>query len=216
VTMVHPSPVQSRPISELRTICEVCGHTRRWHDRTAARLLLGVEPGIERPCYREVGGVPCRCDGFRDSGDVAVAGARGAPGIRAAQTVALVLLVIVLSLGLLYAYRSQTPAVTIVPMTAAIQDVQAGRVRSVTIVDGAATLALANGSRERTTVAQPDEVFSKAIPDYNAAQPQNAVDLRYNNANDLPQIAGPLLLSLLPVFVIAALLFLVLRAQRHP
>jgi hypothetical protein len=207
-------------VLDTRAICEVCGHTRRWHDRTAARSLLGVEPGIERPCYREVGGASCRCDGFRDSGELAVpvAGARGAPGIRAAQTVALILLLIVLSLGLLYAYRSQTPAVVTVPMTAAIQDVQAGRVRSVTIVDGAATLELANGSRERTTVAQPDEVFAKAVLDYNAAHPRTAVDLRYDNAKDLPQIAGPLLLLLgvLPVFVIAALLFLVLRAQRHP
>src|SRR5438105_2057352 len=120
----------------MRAICEVCGHTRRWHDRAAARPLLGAEPGIERPCYREGGGAPCRCVGFRESGEIAVppvSASRRPDALRGAQTLALVLVFVVLGLMLLYAYRSQTPSVFTVPMSAAIQDVQAGRVVSVTI-----------------------------------------------------------------------------------
>src|SRR5437870_4176024 len=76
----------------MRAICEVCGHTRRWHDRAAARPLLGAEPGIERPCYREVGGAPCRCVGFRESGEIAVppvSASRRPDALRGAQTLAL-------------------------------------------------------------------------------------------------------------------------------
>jgi len=204
-------------VLDMRAICEVCGHTRRWHDRAAARPLLGAEPGIERPCYREVGGAPCRCVGFRESGEIAVppvSASRRPDALRGAQTLALVLVFVVLGLMLLYAYRSQTPSVFTVPMSAAIQDVQAGRVVSVTIAGEQGTLELASGSRERTTVPQPDEVFAKAVLDYNATHPQK-VNLRYENANGPLQTVGPVLLSMLPILLIAALVFLVLRTQRH-
>ena len=119
---------------------------------------------------------------------------------------------VVLGLMLLYAYRSQTPSVFTVPMSAAIQDVQAGRVVSVTIAGEQGILELTNGSRERTTVPQPDEVFAKAVLDYNATHPQK-VNLRYENANGPLQTVGPVLLSMLPILLIAALVFLVLRTQ---
>jgi hypothetical protein len=204
-------------VVDTRAICEVCGHTRQWHDRVGARPLLAAEPGIERPCYREVGGAACRCGGFRESGEIAVS--RVVPraprdAVHGAQVVALVLVLVVFGLLLLYAYRSQTPNVITVPMTAAIQDVQAGRVRSVTIVDSAATLELANGSRERTTVAQPDEVFAKAILDYNATSPAQKVDLRYVKEDQTLPVIGGILLSLLPFALIVVLLFLMLRAGR--
>src|SRR5207237_9112900 len=95
----------------MRAICEVCGHTRRWHDRAAARPLLGAEPGIERPCYREVGGAPCRCVGFRESGEVAVApvgASRGADALRGVQTLAHVIVFVVGGWMFVYAYSAQT------------------------------------------------------------------------------------------------------------
>ena len=45
--------------------------------------------------------------------------------------VALLVLVVVLGLGLLYAYRAQTPAVPTVPVTQAVQEIQQGRVLEV-------------------------------------------------------------------------------------
>src|SRR5437660_12258304 len=117
----------------MRAICEVCGHTRRWHDRAAARPLLGAEPGIERPCYREVGGAPCRCVGFRESGEIAVppmSASRRPDALRGAQTLALVLVVDMLVLMLLYVYLSPTPSGFSFPMIAAIDGAQAGKVEA--------------------------------------------------------------------------------------
>ena len=203
---------------DIRAICATCGHTRQWHDRVAATAQLGSEPGIERPCYREVGGAPCRCDGFRESGELALRAAGAAlsrDGVRAAQIVAVGLLLVVLGLMLLYAYRSQRPAVTTVPLTAAIQDVQAGRVRAITMDGGLVTLELANGSREQTTVPQPDDVFAKAVLDYNAANPARQVNLRYEKSDEPLGTVAPLVLALLPFLLIVAVGLLVLRAQRR-
>src|SRR3989442_8901342 len=58
-------------MTDLRAICVTCGHTYEWHDRDAMRSRQRTDPGIERPCYREVGGAACRCGGVRDSGEVA-------------------------------------------------------------------------------------------------------------------------------------------------
>src|SRR5437773_12121268 len=109
---------------EARAICETCGHTRDWHDRDAVRARLRTDPPIERPCYREVGGAPCRCGGFRESGSFAVpAGSQGslgaAPRSRFLQGGRLTPLPVVMGLALRYAYRSQTPTGPRVDLTQA-------------------------------------------------------------------------------------------------
>src|SRR2546425_11047780 len=117
-------------MTDLRAICATCGHTYEWHDRDAMRSRQRSDPGIERPCYREVGGAACRCGGFRDSGEVAApvgADRRTRPAAnRLATNAVLTLLLVVMGLALLYAYRSQTPSAPQVSLTQAIQDVQAG------------------------------------------------------------------------------------------
>jgi FtsH-like protein len=205
-------------VLQRRAICATCGHTHEWHDRDEARSLLGVEPGIERPCYREVGGAPCRCGGFRDSGESAVPAGAARPPVasstRLFQNAALTLLLVIMGLALLYAYRSQTPSIPTVSVTQAIQDVQAGRVRSVVIRGSDATLELANGTRERTTVPQPDDVFAKAILEYNAANPTQRIDLRYETEAQTLPVVGAVLLSLLPVFLIGGFFYyMMLRAR---
>src|SRR4030081_967587 len=134
-------------VLEARAICDPCGHTRDWHDRDAVRARLKSDPPIERPCYREIGGAPCRCGGFRESGTfVVAAGSQAAPGpaprSRVLQNGILTLLLVVMGLLLLYAYRSQTPTVPQVSVTQALQDINAGRVRTVTITGTTATLDL--------------------------------------------------------------------------
>src|SRR5438094_10502544 len=101
---------------EARAICETCGHTRDWHDRDAVRARLRTDLPIERPCYREVGGAPCRCGGFRESGNFAIpAGSQrtlgSGPRSRMLQNGTLSLLLAVMGLVLLYAYCSHAPAV---------------------------------------------------------------------------------------------------------
>jgi cell division protease FtsH len=116
-----------------------------------------------------------------------------------------------MGLALLYAYRSQTPSVQTVPLTAAIQDVQAGRVKTVTIVGNSATLELASGSREQTTIQEPDEVFAKAILDYNATNPAQKVDLKYEKDSQTLSVVGSIVLSLLPVLLIGGFFFYMMR-----
>ena len=55
-----------------------------------------------------------------------------------------------MGLALLYAYRSQTPAVPVVAITQAVQDVQAGKVKQVTEIANKATLDRSAEARPRT------------------------------------------------------------------
>ncbi|TMG46719.1 MAG: hypothetical protein E6H91_11435 [Chloroflexi bacterium] len=188
---------------DLRAICATCGHTYERHDRDAMRSRQRDDPGIERPCYREVGGAACRCGGFRGWGELAMP-ASGDRQMRPAANrlvtnAVLTLLLVVLGLALLYAYRSQTPTVPQVSLTQAIQDVQAGKIRSVTVVGNKATLEFRNGTqREQTTLPEQDQLFAKAIVDYNAAHPDSAVDLVYQSAENSFSIIGSIVLSMLP------------------
>jgi hypothetical protein len=204
-----------------RAICETCGHTRDWHDRDAERARRGSDPPVERPCYREVGGAPCRCGGFRESGAFAMqAGSRvmsgTAPGLGILLVAGIVLLLVAMGLGLLYAYRSQTPSIPEVDVSKALQDIDAGRVRAVTIVENKATLEFRDSPahKEQTTVPQPDTILAKAVSDYNAAHPSQAIELKYVQDGQTFGVIGSILLSLLPVFVIGGLFYYLLMKAR--
>ena len=199
--------------SDPRAICAECGHVRSWHDREAAHRAARMDPGIDRPCYREVGGTPCRCNGFRESGDVAVAASGTPRPAGAARVAALALLLVVFGLGLLYAYRAQTPSLSTVVITQAIQEVNAGQVRKVTIVTGANTaiLELANSERHQTFLPDRDEVFQKALFDYNTANPSMQITIDYQQESATFSVIGSIFLSLLPVLLFAGFFFYLLR-----
>ena len=207
---------------EARAICDTCGHTRDWHDRDAVRARLRSDPPIERPCYREVGGAPCRCGGFRESGAFAVpAGSQAAPGppprSRVLQNGILTLLLVVMGLLLLYAYRSQTPAVPEVDVTRALQDINAGRVRAVTIAGSRATLEFRDVTRgkEQTTLPQPDTILGRAVADYNAANPSQTIELSYASESQPGSVIGSVILSLLPILLIGGFFYyLMMKARR--
>ena len=206
---------------EPRAICDTCGHTRDWHDRDAVRARLRTDPPIERPCYREVGGAPCRCGGFRESGSFAVpAGSQGAlrPAARSRllQSGILTLLLVVMGFLLLYAYRSQTPAVPEVDVTRALADINSGQVRAVTIAGSKATLVFKTGATERTTVPQPDTIVGRAVADYNAAHPSQPIELTYESDAQPVSVVGSIILSLLPVLLIGGFFYYVMmRARRE-
>jgi len=209
-------------VLEARALCDTCGHTRDWHDRDAVRARLRTDPPIERPCYREVGGAPCRCGGFRESGSFAVpAGSQGAlgpaPRSRVLQSGILTLLLVVMGLALLYAYRSQTPSVPEVSITQAVHDISAGLVRAVTIAGNRATLEFRDfpSHKEQTTVPEPDTILGRAISDYNAANPSQAIELRYISESQPVSVIGSVILSLLPVLLIGGFFYyLMTRARR--
>src|SRR5947208_7153630 len=194
---------------EARAICDTCGHTRDWHGRDAVRARLRTDPPIERLCYREFGGAPCRCGGLRESGSFAVpAGSQGslgaAPRSRVLQSGILTLLLVVMGLALLYAYRSQTPSVPQVDVTQALRDIGSGQVRAVTITGAMATLELKSGLKEQTTVPEPDTLIGRAVADYNAANPSQPIQLKYVAETTQPfTVVGSIVLSLLPVLLIS-------------
>jgi hypothetical protein len=188
-----------------RSICAECGHVQSFHDRAAARALPSADLTSERSCYREIGGAPCRCSGFRDSGEVAIAAAGQARAGRSPLTAALLAVVlIVMGLALLYAYRSQSPAVTSVPLSQAVQEVTAGQVAKVTITGNRATLDLRGGDRHQTTLPDRDEIFQKTLADYNFANPSRQIVIDYQQEGSSFAVIGSILLSLLPVLLLGA------------
>src|SRR5712691_8997688 len=103
------------------------------------------------------------------------------PGNQVAGIVRLLLVLIVLfvvGLGLLYAYRAQTPAVPEVSLTQVLTGIQDGRVRAVTIEGSRATVVLTDGSTELTTVPNAD-VLMRAITDRNQADPAHQISMRF-------------------------------------
>lgn len=118
---------------------------------------------------------------------------------------AALLLTMLLGLGLLYAYRSQSPAVATIAYSAALAAVHEGKVRSVTIEDGKATLTFVDGARQQTNIPDNGQVLVQTITEYNRTNPAHPVDVAANNG--LPGIA-PALLGLLPLLVLVALVLL--------
>ncbi|HEV8669180.1 MAG TPA: hypothetical protein VGS01_00425 [Candidatus Limnocylindria bacterium] len=204
--------------SDPRALCADCGHGWSWHDGDTAKAARR-EAGIDRPCYRVVGGAPCRCRGFRDSGEVAVAAmgvTRPAGGLF--RSGLLLLMLVVLGVGLLYAYRSQSPALQTVTITQAIQEINSGQVRRVTIVSGAnkAILELADGDKQQTNLPERDEVFQKALFDHNNANPSRQITIDYMQDNAAFPVIGSIFLSLLPVLLIGGFFYYMVRqAQRR-
>jgi hypothetical protein len=94
---------------------------------------------------------------------------------------ALALFLVVLGLGLLYAYRSQTPSTPEVDIGSALRDINAGRIRAVTISGNKATLEFRDSSshKEQTTLPEPDTVIGPAVSNYSAAHPEQPIELRF-------------------------------------
>jgi cell division protease FtsH len=119
-----------------------------------------------------------------------------------------------MGLALLYAYRSQTPAVQSIEITKAIQEVQAGQVKKVTIMTGAnkATIELvANSDKQQTNLPDKDEVFQKALFDYNTANPSRQITIDYQQESATFSVIGSIFLSLLPVVLIGGFFFYMMR-----
>jgi cell division protease FtsH len=124
----------------------------------------------------------------------------------------LTLLLVVMGLALLYAYRSQTPSVPEVDISQAQQDINAGRIRSVAIVANKATLQFKDSDthKEQTTVPEPDTILSKTVQDYNNTH-ADQVALKFQENNNSLSIVGSIVLSLLPVLLIGGFFFYMMR-----
>ena len=189
--------------SDARAICR-CGHVQSWHDREAARAMRSGELASDRRCYREIGGAGCRCGGFRDSGELAVVAVPTQAGRSVVTSLLLVVVLIVMGLALLYAYRSQTPSVQTIVYSQALQEISSGQVRKVTITGSKATLELQSGEKQQTTVPQPPEALEKVLNDYNSANPARPITIEFQSDSSGFQVVFSIILSLLPVLLLGA------------
>jgi len=126
--------------------------------------------------------------------------------------VALIVLFVV-GVGLLYAYRAQTPAVPTVSLAQVLTEIQDGRVRAVTIEGHRATVVLTDGRTEQTTIPEPDTVLARAVMDRNQANPPaQQIFLRYTQTSPDFSVVGSIFLSVLPLLLLVALIFLAASA----
>jgi len=124
------------------------------------------------------------------------------------QVIALLLMVFVGGLGLLYAYRSQSPTIPTVPLTQAITDIQNGSVDQILLENDRATLTFTLGSREQTFVGGSRDVLLQAVTEYNRAHPAKDIQMRVDDRYPFGQTLLSVVLGLLPlVFLIALVLF---------
>jgi ATP-dependent Zn protease len=133
------------------------------------------------------------------------------------RVAALALLLVVMALGLLYLYRSQTPSVPSVDLSTALQDINAGRVRAVSIAGTVATLEFRDtpSHKARTTLPELDTVLARAVSDYNAANPSQPIALRYADGAEPIGVIGSIVLSLLPVLLIGGFFYYMMETRRR-
>ena len=151
--------------------------------------------------------------GSTGSGQIPLAPpSQGNPTAGLIRVVLVLVALIVLGLGLLYAYRAQSPAVPEVSLTQALTELQQGRVRAVTIEGNRATFILIDGRTEQTPVPLPPDLLVRAVAERNQADPAHPTELRFSQTSPDFSVRSSILLSLLPLLVIVALIFLAASA----
>ena len=136
-------------------------------------------------------------------------GNNGALGLAAT-----LLLSVLLGVVLLYAYRSQSPTIQIVPYTAALGALESGRLRSVVIEDGRATLAFIDGTTQQATLPDNGESYARAIADHNHLDAAHPIDLRFSSGS--PPGSGLPLVYILPPLILIFPLVYIARSLARP
>ena len=112
----------------------------------------------------------------------------------------------------LYAYsQKQSPAETI-SYSAAVQEIQQGKVKGIqtTIGGNTAQIELKDGRKQQTTISSPDN-FDKLVTDYNAAHADQPIDYKPVAESQTFQWLGQLLIAILPIVFIAGLFLYMMR-----
>jgi cell division protease FtsH len=124
----------------------------------------------------------------------------------------LTLLLVVMGVALLYAYRAQSPSPEEVSYSTALQEIRAGEVQTVRVAGNKATLELREGRRKQTTqLPERDEVFYNTIDEFNTANPSRRVEVHIEEQSATLGLIGSILLSLLPVLLIGGFFIYMMR-----
>jgi hypothetical protein len=149
--------------------------------------------------------------GSTGSGQIPLAPpSHGSPAASLLRVLLAIIAVFVIGLGLLYAYRAQTPALPSVSLAQVLSEIQDGRVRAVTIEGNRATVVLTDGRTEQTTVPNGDLVV-RAVAERNQADPAHPIELRFSQTSPLYSVAS-IVVSFLPLLVLLALILLAASA----
>jgi hypothetical protein len=144
--------------------------------------------------------------GSTGSGQIPLAPPSPGSQVPVVLRVLLVLIVLfVIGLGLLYAYRSQTPAVPTASLAQVLTDIQDGRVRAVTIEGNRATVVLTDGRTEQTTVPNGD-LLVRTVMDRNQSDPAHQIEVRYTQTSPEFSVGSSILLSLWPLLLLVVLI----------
>jgi uncharacterized membrane protein len=133
------------------------------------------------------------------------------------RLIVVLILVPVIGLGLLYAYRAQAAATPTVSETVAVGEIQADRVDEIVVENDRAMLILVDGTREQTETGGIDAVLSAAT-EHNRVKPARGINVRY--VYRWPFGLSPLsvFLSLVPLLFFCALIatagYVLLRGRR--
>jgi cell division protease FtsH len=147
---------------------------------------------------------------------------QGLPGVSGSidspflRNLVLTLLLVLMGIALLYAYRAQTPTLERISYSQAIADIQAGKVKQVTISGDTATIQRTDGSIVAVALGANDNgAFARTVTDYNTIAPEKRVTLTYQNDAPTFGILGSVLLSLLPVLLIGGFFYYMMQQARR-
>ena len=148
--------------------------------------------------------------------------------LRAMRALAVALLIAVLAvtlgIGLLYAYRAQSPAFQQIPVSTAITEIQAGQVQGILIQDDQATLNLNDGTMQLVTTGDRGASIARAVNDANQSRVPSIrpIALHYENGVALGSgfglsgvaILAILLTLLLPIFLVVLIVLAAMKMSR--
>jgi ATP-dependent Zn protease len=120
----------------------------------------------------------------------------------------LLVLVFFLIFGLLYAYRAQAPAAKEITYSEALLRIQRGEVASVSVIGSRATIELRDGQRFEAVVPDRDERLAQTVMEWNRTQPERPTTMRFESGPAFPGVILSVVLSLLPIVLLVALVFL--------
>ncbi|MBI2773318.1 MAG: ATP-dependent zinc metalloprotease FtsH, partial [Chloroflexi bacterium] len=123
----------------------------------------------------------------------------------------LTLLLVVMGVALLYAYRQQSPTTKEIDESDAIARVQRGEASKVTISGTKATIDLNDGQKYIVALGDDPKEFKARIYDYNQANPNKAVALKNEEPSATLGLIGQVLIGLLPVILIGAFFIYMMR-----
>ncbi|HEV8654279.1 MAG TPA: ATP-dependent metallopeptidase FtsH/Yme1/Tma family protein, partial [Candidatus Limnocylindria bacterium] len=126
----------------------------------------------------------------------------------------LTLLLVVMGVALLYAYRAQSPTSKDMDYSEALGRIERGEVSKISVSSNKATVELRDSQQKyQVTLPDRDDQLAKTVNDFNRGQANadKKVNLKYETESPTLGLIGSVLLSLLPVLLIGGFFIYMMR-----